>query len=168
MTNHHKSPKKNGTNTIGSRRLFFQDFFTDFFTNLNLILSMIPPAKAAKGQLWRLIRTSPTDLFAEVVILGRPQYEDVPTVDVAPFSPDKSLAGPNDLICRSGTVLSSMDFSLPLSELLQPVENFNAEDGYVKSLATMSENLFALHEAMAEQIMRLQKEIYIWLDKTCD
>lgn len=129
---------------------------------------MILPSQAAKGQLWRLIRTSPTDLFAEVVILGRPQYEDVPTVDVAPFSPDKSLAGPNDLICRSGTILSSMDFSLPLSELLQPVPDFNAEEGRRKSLSTMSENTFALHETIAEQIMSLQEEIYIWLDKTCD
>ena len=118
----------------------------------------------APGQLWKLHNALPQDLFSEVLIIGFPQFDDVPTVNVVPFSIDKSLAGPNDHLCLSGTKLSSMDFSLPISELLQPVENFNAEDGYVKSLSTMSENIFALHEAMAEQIMRLQEEIYKWLD----
>lgn len=116
------------------------------------------------GQLWKLHNVSPTDLFTEVVITGYPQYDDIPIVDVAPFSQDKSLAGPNDHLCKSGTKLSSMDFSLPISELLQPVETFNAEEGYEKSLSTMSKNIFALHETMAEQIMGLQEELYRWLD----
>jgi len=116
------------------------------------------------GQLWKLRKVSSTDLFSEVVITGCPQYDDIPTVDVVPFSLDKSLAGPNDHLCQSGTKLSSMDFSLPISELLRPVEDFNAEEDYVKSESTMSDNLFALHETIAEQIMSLQDEIYKWLD----
>lgn len=116
------------------------------------------------GQIWKLNRASPTDLFADVVILGYPQYEDVPTVDVAPFSHDLSLAGPNDHICILGAKLSSMDFSLPIAELYRPIADLDEKD-YLKSSSTMSENLFALHETIAGQIMELQELIYIWLDE---
>lgn len=142
------------------------------------------------GQIWKLAEATEVSLFDEIFVLG-PVSDDagLATVDAAPLVRDALRAGPMDYIlpeevlCHPAVVLLSLSFSLPTSRLGEAIGVVSSEiqkeilahydkaeagalspdECHAPDFFDSSDSRHTFHAEAAEQITRLQREIYAWL-----